>query len=87
MFKRGISMSQINDKIKAYSEIIVNEIKRINQLKIKKSKSNKEREYWERVIRGLLIDLRDYRKRYERKTMSIEDLIRMFFGDDFFEEI
>jgi len=80
-------MSQINDKIKAYSEIIVNEIKRINQLKIKKSKSNKEREYWERVIRGLLIDLRDYRKRYERKTMSIEDLIRMFFGDDFFEEI
>jgi len=80
-------MNEINDKVKAYTEIIVNEIKRINKLKIKKSKNREEREYWERIIRELLLDLRNYKRRYEQKIMSIEDLIRMFFGDDFFEEV
>ena len=80
-------MNGIEEKIKSYTKVIENEIIRVKTLKLDKSKSKREREYWLGIIKGLLVDLNEYRRRYARKTMSIEDLIRMFFGDDFFEEI
>jgi len=80
-------MSEIKEKIKSYTKVIENEIIRVKTLRLDKSKSKREREYWLGIIKGLIADLNEYRRRYSRKVMSIEDFIRMFFGDDFFEEI
>ena len=73
---------------KEYKDIIRNEIARIEE-KLKNITDPRMRIYYRKVINTLLLDLKEYirEKEWTKKVFTIEDIIRMIFGEDIDEEI